>query len=367
QELAVSQFVQQTLIDAGAKADQFATDKAHQRSVLKGQTGNLVWRLPGTKSGDRRMLMAHLDTVPICVGCQPVRRGQFISSRDPHTGLGADDRAGTAVLLQTALRLLREDLPHPPLTFLWTVQEEIGLHGARNLSLGMLGKPRMAFNWDGGAANKLTIGATGGYRFEITIHGKASHAGGAPERGISAIAVAAKAIARLHDGGWHGLIQQPGGNGTSNVGVIQGGAATNVVTDCVRVRAEARSHDPQFRQQIIAQIEREFRDAAASVKNVDGQAATVEISGRLDYESFQLAPQDPPVQAASAAVVACDLQPELAITNGGLDANWLSARGIPTVTLGCGQLGQHTVDEQLDLEQFHAACRIAWKLATNSD
>ena len=50
--------------------------------------------------------------------------------------------------------------------------------------------------------------------------------------------------------------------------------------------------------------------------------------------------------------------------NGGLDANWMTAGGIPTVSLGCGQMNAPTVDEQLDVEQFHLACRIALALAT---
>ncbi len=179
QELAVSQYVQQTLLDAGLPPDQIRLDTAHQRSPLPGQVGNLVVRLPGTRSGPRRLLLAHLDTVPICVGCEPVRREGLIVSRLKTTGLGADNRAGSAVILQTLLTLLKENLPHPPLTFLWTVQEEVGLQGARLLKLGLLGRPRHAFNWDGGSAHKVTIGATGGYRLTIGIEGKASHAGGA--------------------------------------------------------------------------------------------------------------------------------------------------------------------------------------------
>jgi len=361
--LAISQFVQQALLAAGAKRAQLLTDQAHRRSPLAGQVGNLILKLPGTRRGPRRLLMAHLDTVPICVGCQPVQHGRLLRSKDPRTGLGADNRAGTAVLLQTALELLTQQRPHPPLTFVWTVQEEVGLHGAQHLDLAKLGRPQLAFNWDGGAAHKLTIGATGGYRLQIDVWGKASHAGNAPERGVSAIVAAATAIARLQQGGWHGLIQRDEGQGTSNIGVILGGQATNVVTDHVLIKAEARSHDPAFRQQIVQRIEDEFQQAAEATKNVDGQAARVQIAGRLDYESFRLPLDHPTVQAAQAAVRACGLEPELAITNGGLDANWLSARGIPTVTLGCGQVSPHTVDEALDLDQFAAACQIARWLA----
>ena len=154
------------------------------------------------------MLSAHMDTVPICAGTRPVLRGNRIDSADSHTGLGADDRAGCAVLLTTALTILKKNLPHPPLTFLWTVQEEVGLHGARHVALTKLGKPQLAFNWDGGAAHRLTLGATGGYRMEIEIYGLASHAGGHPEEGVSAIAIASLAIADLVQNGWHGLIEK---------------------------------------------------------------------------------------------------------------------------------------------------------------
>jgi tripeptide aminopeptidase len=364
QERAVSELVQRLLRQGGVTEDQIRQDRAHRRSPLPGEAGNLVVRFPGTDRGPRRLLMAHLDTVPICVGCRPVQRGNQIRSANPQTGLGADNRAGCAVLLSTALKLLRERRPHPPLTFVWTVQEEVGLQGARLLNLGMLGKPRCGFNWDGGAARKLTIGATGGYRMQIDVTGKASHAGGAPERGISAIAAASLAIGRLHQSGWHGAIRHEGHVGTSNVGVIHGGSATNVVADRVTVLAEARSHDASFRQQIVQQMESAFQQAAAEVQNEQGHSAKVSIRGRLDYEAFCLASDHPCIQAAQRAVRRVGGEPELAIANGGLDANWLTSRGIPTVTLGCGQIGQHTVDEALDLDEFQTACQIALELAT---
>ncbi len=367
EESRVAEFVCQHLLAAGARPEWIHRDAAHQRSPLGGQTGNLVLRLPGTYRAPVRLLMAHLDTVPLCVGARPVRRGQRITAADPRTGLGADNRAGTAVVLATALTLLRRQLPHPPLTFLWTVQEEVGLKGARYLRLGMLGRPRTAFNWDGGDAAKITIGATGGYRMEISIHGVASHAGNAPERGVSAISVAALAIADLTRNGWHGQVVQPDGAGTSNFGIISGGTATNVVADRVQVMAEARSHEPVIRRRIVEQIEDAFQRAAREITNTAGKKARVEFAGRLDYEAFCLPTDHPCVVAASRAIHAIGRKPELAVANGGLDANWMTAHGIPTVSLGCGQLHQHTTNEALDIRQFEAACRIALLLATSEE
>lgn len=367
EEGEIADFVRRRLTKAGAKAKAIRSDTAHKKTTIAGQTGNLVFKLPGTMRGPRRLLMAHLDTVPICVGSKPVRKGNFVRSGDPRTGLGADDRAGAAVVLHAALEILTRKLPHPPLTFFWTVQEETGLQGARHASLGLLAKPQLAFNFDGGAPDKMTIGATGGYRMTIEIEGIASHAGGAPELGVSAIAVASLAIARLHNEGWHGDIQYNGNHGTSNVGVIRGGEATNVVTDRVVVRAEARSHDQKFRRRIVRQIEAAFKSAAHQVANVKGKHGKVKIDGHLDYESFVMDQNEPCVKIAERAVQAAGRQPLPAIANGGVDANWMVVHGIPTVTLGAGQINQHMTSEALDVKQFQDACRIALLLATGND
>jgi tripeptide aminopeptidase len=210
----------------------------------------------------------------------------------------------------------------------------------------------------------VTIGATGGYRMEIQIRGIASHAGNAPQLGVSAITIASLAIALLHREGWHGKIEKNGNSGTSNVGIIRGGDATNVVTPFVEVRAEARSHDPRFRRRIIRAIEQAFRHAALQVENVKGQHGSVEITGHLDYESFRLPNDDPSLLAAEGAIREIGGKPVRAISNGGQDANWLTARGIPTVSLGCGQENAHTPAERLNLPEFRKACRIARQLAT---
>lgn len=365
-EGAVAQYITKKLRQAGAPAAAIRFDNAHKKTPLAGEIGNLILRLPGTVRAPRRLLMAHMDTVPICVGAKPVRKGDVVRSGDPKTGLGADDRSGVAVVLNAALEILKRKLPHPPLTFFWAIQEEVGLYGAHFVQQGLLGKPQLAFNWDGGAAEKITTAATGGYRLQIEIDGLAAHAGVAPQQGISAIAIASLAIAELVRGGWHGLIVKDQCRGTSNIGYIHGGEATNVVTDRVELKAEARSHDQQFRKQIVEVIEKAFRDAADEVRNTAGQCGRVQFHGRNDYEAFRLADDEPSVLAAERAVRAAGLEPERAVSNGGLDANWMAAHGIPTVTLGCGQQQIHTTSEFLDLVAFRQACGIALDLATQT-
>jgi tripeptide aminopeptidase len=366
-EAAVSEYVSQRLCAAGVRRDALEVDSVPKRSPQGGQIGNLVLRLPGTRRGPRRLLMAHLDTVPLCEGTRPVVQGDRVAPADPRTALGADDRAGAAVVLTAALEILGRGLPHPPLTMFWTVQEEAGLLGVRYGRLGLLGNPRLAFNFDGGNPEKITVGATGGYRLRIHVRGIPSHAGSAPQEGVSAIVLASLAIASLQRHGWHGRIEKTAGSGTSNIGVFRAGDATNVVTAEAELAAEARSHDPVFRRQIVAAIEDAFQQAAGSLENSRGERGGVSIRGQLDYEAFHLPDDEPCTAVAEAAVRAAGGEPVRAISNGGLDANWMIARGIPTVTLGCGQVNPHTTAERLDLRQFRQACRIALRLATGTE
>src|SRR5262249_58140196 len=113
-------------------------------------------------------------------------------------------------------------LDPPPLTLLFTVREESGLWGARTVKPADLGGPRMGFNFDGRSASGVTVGAVGADRWEAEIFGRASHAGVAPERGISATMILAEALAAVRAQGWFGKVEKNGSRGTSNVGPVSG-------------------------------------------------------------------------------------------------------------------------------------------------
>ena len=133
-----------------------------------------------------------------------------------------------------------------------------------------------------------------------------------------------------------------------------------------QVWVEASGHDAAFRGRIVKAIEKAFAAAVKKVTSSDGHTGKLSISGRLDYEAFRLADDEPCVKAAGEAVRAIGLEPRFDISNGGLDANWMAANGIPTVTLGCGQMHIHTTNEQLDLVAYEQACRAALLFATAS-
>ncbi|QEG38559.1 M20/M25/M40 family metallo-hydrolase [Roseimaritima ulvae] len=364
-EKAVAAEIVRQLEAAGADSSAIQFDDAHRRTRMSGEVGNLIVHLPGTVEGPTTLLTAHMDTVPVCVGSQPTVDGEYVYSAADGTGLGADNRAGCAALLTAACELLSGNQPYPPLVLCWFVQEEIGLEGSRNMNAQLIGPHHRAINFDGGTVEKLTIGAIGGERMTIDVQGIASHAGVAPEQGASAIVMASEAIASLHRDGWLGYVRRPqGGEGRSNIGVFQGGDATNVVTPHVHLRAEARSHDPEVRTAIVSAIRDAFESAAAEVQNADGQGGRITFSSHVDYEAFCLDEQGPSVSAAQAAVSAVGREPLLNISNGGLDANWMFRHGIQAVTLGCGQRNVHTADERLCIPDYLDACRIATAVAS---
>lgn len=372
EEAKIGKEVTGALVEAGVRRRAIKLDDANKRIPLPTQTGNLIVKLAATRPGKPRMLMTHLDTVPLCAGAKPVRKGNKIVAAG-ETALGADNRTGVACLVTVAATILEQKIPHPGLTLLFTVREESGLWGARYLDPTDLGRPDEAFNVDGGPAAELTIGAVGAERWEAEISGRASHAGVHPERGVSASLVAALALADVHRNGWFGKIRKNGHEGTSNIGSIgdaegrSAGMATNVVTDFALVRGEARSHDPQFVKSITTAYREAFDEAAERVRDDRGRGARIRFKTRADYYPFRLEPTEPVVRHAMAGARSVGLHPTLKISNGGLDANWMVRHGIPTVTFGAGQNNPHTIGEFVDLGEFEAACKLALALATQPE
>jgi tripeptide aminopeptidase len=315
------------------------------------------------------MFSTHLDTVPLCAGAKPIRRGKRIEAAG-QTALGGDNRTGVACLITLVQTLVDNDLPHPPLTLLFSVREESGLWGARFVDVSLLERPAYCFNVDGRSPSEVTIGAVGAERWQAEIRGKASHAGAHPEKGISASLVTSLALADVYRQGWFGQVQRNGHAGTSNVGSIgdergqSAGSATNVVTDYALVKGEARSHHPRMIREIVSAYRQAFQKAARGVQNNEGKHAGIKFRTRLDYSPFKLKLQSPAVQHAIRAVQSVGLVPKPKTTNGGLDANWLVRHGIPTVTIGAGQNNAHSIGEYVELDDYYDACRVVVAMAT---
>jgi tripeptide aminopeptidase len=368
-EKAIGAAVIDELKKVGVPAAAIRFDKVNERIPLPTETGNLFVDLPGTRKGPRLLFATHLDTVQLCVGAKPNREGDRIIS-DGTTALGGDNRTGCAVLVTLVETLLKHKLPHPPLTLFFAVREESGIQGTRYLDPKDLNGATMCFNVDSRLATELITGAVGQEYWDVDIKGKAAHAGLAPEKGISAILVAAVALTEARRAGWFGKVVKPEGKGTSNAGVFGGkdgraaGDATNVVTDYVHIKGEARSADAKFAVTISEAFHQAFKKAQTEITAADGSAAEVKFESSHAYPPFNLSEDEPAVKHAKRAAESIGLKPTTLFSNGGLDANWLVKHGLPTVTFGAGQYEVHTVKEYIDLPEFAQGCRLAVALAT---
>jgi tripeptide aminopeptidase len=373
-ESLVADYLRKAFVAAGVAEKAIVHDRANKALAKKGkdfEIGNLIAKIPGRgklRREPRLLFMGHMDTVPLCRGAVPKRIRLDNEDRivpAGKTALGGDNRTSLGALITLVETLAERDAAHPPLTILCTVGEEIGLLGAKHVQASLLGKPVMGFNVDAGQPAAVTIGAVGADRFSIEVHGKSSHAGVHPEHGISAVLIASRAIADIAQKGYFGKIDLGAKQqGTSNIGVIEGGETTNQVTDLVRLRGESRSHNKSFLSRITREIKLSFQEAARSVTDHEGATGSVRFEAARDYDSFRMPKGSPPVKRALQAADELGLPSALRIANGGLDANILNGMGIPTVTLGAGQHNPHTVDEYVAVQEYLDGCRLLAAIAS---
>ncbi len=374
EEGKIAKEIGEALKEVGVPPKSIRHDDANTRIPMPTQTGNLVVNIPGygaLANAPRQLYMTHLDTVPLCAGVKPVRKGKKIVN-EAETALGGDNRTGCAVLVTLAAELMQQKLSHPPITLLFTVREESGLFGARHLNPAEFDDVSMGFNFDGRSAGDVIVGAVGADRWEVEIYGKASHAGVAPERGVSAMMILAHALTDIQAKGWWGKIVKDGKEGSSNIGPVGGknggtaGDATNVVTDFVLVKGESRSHDARFFKAITNAYKDAFSAALKKVLDHEGKPGRMKFTSRTDYFPFKISEKAAVVAKASRGVTAIGRTPNIRVANGGLDANWMVKHNIPTVTFGAGQNDIHTVKEWVDLVEFEAGCQLAVALATGT-
>lgn len=302
-------------------------------AALGGEEGNLVARVPGTASGPTLLFCAHLDTVEPTAELQVQREGGVIRS-DGTTILGADDRAGVAAIIEVVRALRESGAPHPLWELLFTVAEEIGVMGAQVMD-GSLLTATCGFVPDStGPVGTIVARGPRQQNLHVTITGKAAHAGMAPEQGISAISVAAKAIARM-------ALGRVDAETTANVGTMHGGMATNIVAEHATIEAEARSRDENKLRAQVAHMTACFAEEAAAV------GASADVVVRDVYPAFHIPDDAPPVRLAVAAAEALGITPTVTVTGGGSDANFINGLGIPTVILSAGYEKAHTHEEYI--------------------
>jgi tripeptide aminopeptidase len=309
-----------------------------------GETGNLIAHVPGTTGGAPLLLCAHMDTVEPGIGVKPVVDGDVIRT-DGTTVLGGDDKSGIAIVLECVRACRERGLRHPPLEIVLTICEELGLLGARHLDTAKV-RARRGLVFDSDAAGVVFTRAPGSNHVEVVVHGRAAHAGMAPEQGVSAIQVMADAVARMRLG-------RIDDETTANLGVVTGGRAVNIIPDEVRIRGEARSHDARKLDAQCAHMRECFEAAAARFPG-----ARVEVHIEASYGAMNVPDDAPIMQLVRSAAARVGRTIESAGMGGGCDANILNQRGFEVVNLGTGMREIHTTKEWLKVSDMVAAAEV---------
>jgi len=300
--------------------------------------GNLICTLPAKQKATPIYFTSHMDTVFPGKGVKPIVEGNLIKS-DGTTILGADDKAGLATMIEAIRCLKEQNLPHGQIQFVITVGEESGLVGAKALDPALI-EAKFGYALDSdGPVGDIVVAAPTQMKLLAKVKGKTAHAGVAPEKGVSAITIASKAIAKMP----LGRIDQ---ETTANIGRFEGGQKTNIVCDYVEVLAEARSLEPAKVKKQVSQMERAFVDAAREL------GGDVEIDTQVMYTGFKQAADDQVVRIAEQAINQIGRTSALKQSGGGSDANIIAGFGIPTVNLAVGYEEIHTTNEKMPITEL---------------
>lgn len=314
-------------------------------------TGNLIARLGPGGTATPLIVCTHMDTVGPAEKIR-VRFADGVFTSDGTTILGADDKSAIAAVLE-ALEVARErGIGHGPLELVFTTCEEIGLTGAKNLDFGRI-NGRFGYALDATDTEGIITRSPSADRFEITVVGRDAHAGAHPEKGINAIHLAAKAMAGL-------AIGRIDPETTCNIGVIEGGTATNIVPPLVRLRGEARSHDEEKLARVTRGILEAFEKTASDHRDPTGSDGLprVESDVRRSYHRTRIAEEHPLVSLATRAAANLGRPMKTKISGGGSDANIFFEKGIPLGILGTGMREVHTTREYVKLDDMVRAAEL---------
>jgi tripeptide aminopeptidase len=290
-------------------------------------------------------LSAHMDTVEPTENIKLVFDGDIIKT-DGSSILGADDKAGIAAVIEGVQDILERGAPHGDVQVIFTISEEQGLRGAREIDHSrIIARMGYIFDTERPVAG-LTLSAPTHDSLSIEIHGRASHAGISPEKGVNAIVAASRAIAKMKLG-------RIDAETTANVGRVEGGKARNIVPDLVTIGAEARSRDNAKLDEQVRHMTALFEDEAAKI------GAKAIVTTTRQYSTYRWTADDDVVKLGMAASRRIGIEPAFCEGGGGSDANIYNSAGISAMVVGTGYSGPHSTSEELSVADLVKTAEFA--------
>ncbi|MBF0558205.1 MAG: M20/M25/M40 family metallo-hydrolase, partial [Nitrospirae bacterium] len=317
-----------------------------------GESFNLIASKEGAvRSISPLILSAHMDTIEPTEGIRFAVESGLIRTTG-QTVLGADDKSAIAQIIEALFVLQETGAPHGDLEIIFSSAEETGLLGARNLDFtGLRGKHALVLD-SSGSVGRLVIAAPTHITYEMRISGKSAHAGLEPESGISAIRVASRIISEIPDG-------RIDPETTSNVGIIRGGTATNVVPQEVFIKGEIRGHSAEILEQTKKIIFGTAREIAERCN------AQIHITEREEYVAYRVDLESPFLFYMGGVLTKCSLSPVYTVTGGGSDANILNQNGIQAINMSNGMQKVHSTEEFIRIKDLHDGCMVVLNAVAN--
>lgn len=295
------------------------------------------------------ILGAHLDTVVPGRGIRPVLHedGYLRSSGD--TILAADDKAGVAAIAEALRAVTEQNIPHRTIQAFFTIGEEVGLVGSRSIPKEMLIARYAVLMDTSHEVGRIVICAPGQLSLTVTVHGKAAHAANAPEKGISAILVAAKAVNEMK-------LLRIDEETTANIGTFEAIGPTNIISPEAKLVFEIRSKNPDKLYAQADSMIRCLKDAC------EESGATMEYDLKEGCPGYRIPEDHPLVRQVFAACEKIGVTPFTAASGGGSDANIFNQYGINAINVATGMENVHTTKEQISLENLEKLGQLVFEL-----
>jgi tripeptide aminopeptidase len=321
-------------------------DNSKEATGLGGN--NIIATYYGKTNQQPLFFSCHTDTVTPGVGIEVVEKEGILYSKGD-TILGADDKAGIAILIEAMQRIQEEEIATGNIEIVLSPGEEIGLLGASALDMHLI-EAGYGYVLDSAfEVGRVTIASPTLFMYDVTITGKAAHAGLEPEKGVSCVSILAEALNHIPIGR---LDEKT----TANIGVIQGGEATNIVMDCLLVKGEVRAIDPQRADQLIAQMQQAFEEAATKF------GGKVTINVKKMATGFHIEDDEAVMQLFIQSAEKLGYEVIREISGGGSDANIFNLGGKTCVNFSIGYDKIHTTEELVVIDEMEKAVNLVIEL-----
>lgn len=313
---------------------------------------NLIAKLSGKSTQIPLLFSTHTDTVEPGKGIEVVEKNDVLYSKG-NTILGADDKAGIAIILEAIQRILENNLKTGDVEFIFSPGEEIGLIGASALNMNQI-EAEMGYVLDSeGAVGRVTTASPTLYMYDVKISGKAAHAGIEINKGISALKILYDALGNIKTG-------QIDEQTTANIGLVEGGKASNIVMDSMTVKGEVRSVNAEKAEKLIKRMKISFENAAQQNKG------NVEIDIKKMAVGYDIKPNTAVMSLLKKSNKILGNTVIQEVSGGGSDANIFNEHGKQVVNLSIGYDKIHTTNERLNVREMEKAVQLVMNLIENA-